>query len=214
MSEHVTPGMMNDYVDDALDAATRTRVELHLRGCADCASEVHSIGALTTDLRGLGGIRPGRDLLPGIAARIDAAPAVTGAAPRREMRSWPSMPAGWLRAAAVVLVLVGAASLGRMLGDDGRPGFPASPPTLAGTEAEYERAAAELEMLLRTRRDILPRETSDAVDRAIAAVDVALDEARAALVADPGNPELTRMVVAGYEKKLDVLRTAAGFSLL
>ena len=44
------------------------------------------------------------------------------------------------------------------------------------------------------------------VEQNLAVIDQALREVRAALDAEPGNPELTRMLAATHRKKVDVLR--------
>jgi anti-sigma factor RsiW len=42
---------LGDYVDDALDAAERARVETHLRGCGNCAAFGGAVGELVRSLR-------------------------------------------------------------------------------------------------------------------------------------------------------------------
>jgi hypothetical protein len=47
------------------------------------------------------------------------------------------------------------------------------------------------------------------VRRNLAAIDAAIVELRAALERDPGNGELNRMLLATYQRKIDLLEQAA-----
>jgi hypothetical protein len=79
-------------------------------------------------------------------------------------------------------------------------------PVLAAAEREYEQAAQSLLETLQRRRTALPEADLARVEANIQVIDRALAEVRAALVKDPGNPELNRMLVDTHRKKVDVLR--------
>lgn len=107
--EHVNDHL-DEYLDDLLAAADREAVEQHLRTCGVCQGDVQELRKMRSALAGLPrSIRPGRDLWPGIAARLT--PRGHRSAPDAPARPGRP-PARWyLRAAAVVLVIAtGAAS--------------------------------------------------------------------------------------------------------
>jgi hypothetical protein len=65
---------------------------------------------------------------------------------------------------------------------------------------------------LEERRDSLSPETLASVRKNMEVIDSALAEVRAALQRDPGNSELTRMLVATHRKKVDTLRRVVRLS--
>jgi hypothetical protein len=80
-----------------------------------------------------------------------------------------------------------------------------SDPVLAAAERDYEAAAnALLEALLQRRTQLQP-EALAAVEANLDVIDRALAEVRQALVQDPKNPELSRMLVSTHRKKVEVL---------
>jgi hypothetical protein len=67
---------------------------------------------------------------------------------------------------------------------------------------------AALERSLEEMRDQLDPATIEVIERSLEAIDEALESARTALAADPGNPYLHRQFDGAMQKKLDVLRRA------
>ena len=224
MTTHLNETTLNALVDDELSDIARARVETHLAGCARCAADVAAMRGLLHDVGGLArGVTPERDLLPGIHAAIDGALALS---PRPVAEPAPTPRPGWaersvrsawwvLAAAAVVLIALSSALTALLLRT-------ATPVTIAGTaagavptrelnrlEARLIAATDELEGVLRTERAQLAPETVRILEENLAIVDAALAEARAALRADPGNPVLSEILVATYEMKLELLRSAA-----
>ena len=204
---HVDSDRLQDYVDDHLDADARALVERHITQCERCATEVASVASLISDLAALQpGVAPNRELLPGIHARIDA----------RSTR-WSVM----VRAAAAI-ALVASSSAVTALVMRTRQSTETMTTSLSHAEAaafvrahqDYARAAEELELLLREQRAELPPGTVEMLEHSLAVIDAALTEAQQALAVDPGNPMLSEMLLAGYEKKVDVLRRATTFPSL
>jgi hypothetical protein len=139
-------------------------------------------------------------------------------------RSWSSAASGWglWAFAAAATVVIG---LGAVLWNGPSPSrvrtvqIPApspvitfvagtavvSDPILAAAERDYEAAAnALLEALQRRRADLRP-EALAAVEANLQVIDRALAEVRQALVHDPRNAELSRMLVSTHRKKVEVL---------
>ena len=91
-----------DYLEEALDRATRGRVDEHVGSCLRCSAIMRDIGAIRSYAARLPELAPSRDLWAGIADRIEPAVLPLVARPKREVpRTW--IPA--FAAAAAVLVI-------------------------------------------------------------------------------------------------------------
>ncbi|HSK19399.1 MAG TPA: zf-HC2 domain-containing protein [Longimicrobiales bacterium] len=75
---------------------------------------------------------------------------------------------------------------------------------------EYEADVADLERALEENRARLDPATVDVIERSLESIDRAIEDARTALAADPGNPYLHRQLDNTMQKKIAVLRRAAG----
>lgn len=131
----------------------------------------------------------------------------------------------WLAAAALVLMAASSAAtalyLRRARGDlpsavaeqpVAAPGaLPVGPlpASFVATEGAYLASVAEVEALLGAQRAALAPATIEAVERALATIDTAIAEARAALFADPANESIAGRLELSYRQKLDLLRRAA-----
>jgi hypothetical protein len=83
--DHLNEFLLNEYLDQALDEAARRRVEAHLARCPRCRAHLDDL-RIVFDALGLPDEKPlGRDLAPGILARL----------PRR------SLSPGWRVALAI-----------------------------------------------------------------------------------------------------------------
>lgn len=67
--------LLSDYLDDGLDAGSRTELESHLRGCPDCSEALQGLRLVVARARSLParGETPNVDLWPAIEARIRGA---------------------------------------------------------------------------------------------------------------------------------------------
>jgi hypothetical protein len=195
---------LDDFVDGTLSEAEFQEVELHLAGCEDCAAEHAFLRELLASAAELPrAMAPPRDLWPGIASRLERRPTVA--------RSyWLS----GLAAAAALLVAVTLAVKPRTQTTTGAsPNVAATPvslgqlpPELAAAELEYERATKQLLDALAARRASLPDETKRALDENLRAIDQALLEVRAAVIADPTNPHLNHLLASTHQRKVETLR--------
>lgn len=200
---------LDDYADGSLSEGEFQEVELHVASCAACREQERRLRLILAQARALPReLAPPRDLWTGIAERID-----TG---RRGRTLWF---APMVLAAAAVLVAVVSVSFLRRGAPVTVPGPAATltPVSLEGTnlgaaEQEYERAANELLAALQDRRQSLSPQTLANVERNLAVIDQALNEVRAALGRDPGNKDLTRMLVSAHRKKVDTLRRVVRLS--
>lgn len=225
MSGHIEDARLSDYVEDLLDAGARRKVERHLDGCASCTERVESTRGLLEGLAELpSGISPERDLYAEIATRIDELGAREEAEGSRAGQGAGRWRLLWaqrypLATAALLLVIlttaVNTALIGRKVIPEttptGTPGSPAGATAIQAYRAIERDYAAAIEarlVELRAIQDRLDSESRRAIEENLRVIDDALRETIEALLRDPANETLRRFAVAGYEKKLDLLRRA------
>lgn len=198
---------LDDYADGSLGEGGFQEVELHLASCAACREQERRLRLILANARALPReMAPPRDLWAGIAERIEGE--------RRARPAWWG-PVG-LAMAATLVVGIAAALLHRTE----RAGAPTlattpvslDPTSIGAAEQDYEQAATALMAALQERRDTLSPQTMASVEKNLLVMDQALAEVRAALGRDPGNPELTRMLVSTHRKKVDTLRRVVRLS--
>jgi anti-sigma factor RsiW len=209
---------LDDWAGSELPDADRQAVEFHLAVCADCRAEAEALRELLEDVSSLPiQLTPERDLWAGIAARIEA-PA--GVVPISSARRWS--PPRWLTLAAAAVVLAVSSSLVTLQLTD-RPvptqvatlprEIVATRPTTAlvafkPAEQDYQRAIADLQRVLASRRGTLSPETVKTLETNLLIIDEAIRQSRAALEKDPNSRELTDMLSDAYGQKLNVLQQA------
>lgn len=206
--KHPDDARLNDYADGLLEAAGGEEVAAHLERCKACETQVERIRALTAELAALPReITPGRDLRPPSPARRRPATPSRPAAPSRQ----PTRP--WLRAAAVVALIVAGAAIARVVSAPD----PATDhaPALATEDAAglvpadaYANATRALRSVVEAHRDDVPEEASLLVDRNLEAVEGAIRELEQASARLPGDPDLARMLDQQYRTRLELLRSA------
>jgi anti-sigma factor RsiW len=216
MTLHLEERQFNEYVDGTLAPGEEERAQAHLASCDACRAAVERLRRLRADLADLPrSINPPAHVLMGVRAGL-AEPTRSAAG-----RSWYTRPR-LLAAAAVLLVAVSSATTALLLRqppDTGTP-LPASSLTTGSSslvavhamERSYEDAISEVQQALRGQQSGLSPETLRVLQANLDIIDRALGEARAALRADPGNDALSALVRSGYERKLDVLRSASTHS--
>ena len=74
---------------------------------------------------------------------------------------------------------------------------------------EAQLLAASQDLLAGLESQDLSPETMEIVRRNLEVIDAAIAELHAALERDPGNGELTRLLLATYQRKIDLLEQAA-----
>jgi hypothetical protein len=205
---------LSEYLDGELDPAERGEAERHLAVCSECAALADELNAVVRGAVALEDLTPPRDLWPGIRSRLrprgagDWAPAVPGVFPlftrRRIAMSVPQ-----LAAAALALALLSGTGVWAALG--GRSG--AEPQQLAAFAppsdvvlAAYEPAMLTLEAEYTARRAELDPETIVVVERNLAIIDAAIQEARDALAADPSSGFLNAHLADAVRKRMNLLR--------
>ena len=210
---------LSEYLDGDLHPGERAALEAHLADCPTCRTTLDELRRVVARAHALVDRPVGTELWGGIAARIGAsgAPVVDLAARRARKRITLSLPQ--LAAAAVLLVAAGAgatslalrapspapSSVALTTAPDVRV-IPAGLPDKA--EQSFDTAVRELEQALAAGRSRLSPKTVTILERNLARIDVAIEEARAALEADPANAYLNAHLANTMQQKLLLLQQA------
>lgn len=210
---------LSDYLDEELSAGERRAVEAHLAGCADCRGVLDELTRVVARARNLESRPPDADLWPGVQRRIDRVSA------RRFTVTLPQAAAASLVVAllsgAIVWKVVGSPRAHDAAAATAPPPVvqafrPAEPTpdiaTISFADAQYDAAVADLENALKEGRGRLDKTTIDIVEHNLQIIDQAIDQARQALDADPGNSYLSSHLVEARRRKLDLLRRATALT--
>ena len=205
--------MLNEYLDGELSPAESARMDAHFEACPDCRAELEALRELIGKAGDLpASVLPGRDLWPGIDARLEDRSVVTGDFRRKRTFSfWHSRPA--LAAAATVILII-LSMLGSLRPWEQEVISSASEQVaVISTFARIDRASDRVSRNLLTRFDrhgnVAATEANDVLTRNIGIIDGAIADIRSALQTDPTNTRLAQMLRSEYQRKMDLLRTVA-----
>ena len=184
---------VRDRIDDAiagrLAPAELAQVEAHAATCAECRADLEAPQTLARPLAQLPrAIEPSAAVWDGIEARIRPA--------RRRI----------VPAIAAALVLMAASSAATVLIMRDAPSDVAA--AVPALEADYIEQAAALSGVLGAERGRLAPETIETLERNLRIIDQAIADSRAALEADPGDPDLRLLLRASHEQKVALLEQA------
>jgi anti-sigma factor RsiW len=216
MIPHLDDQLLSDLLDDALDAPTRGRADEHLAACDGCFARLQRMRVLVTHASSLPRTVPApAGEWQRVRARLDAGGHVAATSPWWTRRSV-------LLAAGLVLVIVSSTVTALFVSTRQDVAIQPAPlsattaavmPRLAALEQEYATVTHDLERELAERKHTLAPETIAAVERSLRTIDAAIAEARAALARDPASETLARLLVAGHDQKVELLRHAARLTM-
>ena len=210
---------LSEYLDGDLPTAERAALEAHLAECPACRATTAELRRVVTRAHALVDRPPAGDLWAGIAARIGAAGTPVVDLSARRARHNISLSVAQLAAAAVLLLAVGAGASAVAL----RPPTAAAPVAVTAAapelravpaglpskaEQSYDTAVHDLEQALDAGRSRLSPKTVTVLERNLARIDVAIEEARGALKADPANAYLSAHLANSMQQKLALLQQA------
>lgn len=208
---HIAFERLNDLAesDTIGGAVARDDETRHLSACAECRATLADVRSLLSAARSLP-----REVAPPVETWTQLRTRVGVGARRSNARGgqWGGAGRGrWLAAAASIILVVGAALLipgGRGKGNVTKAAVVSQPPVVTRVEERYAPTLAELRATLDTHRPSYTPGAARLVDRTLAVIDEAIAETRAALVADPQNPELVDILSSQYEHKVELLQRA------
>jgi anti-sigma factor RsiW len=218
---------LSEYLDDELPPDERMAIEAHLRHCVACGAVLADLKRIVARAQGLEDRLPARDLWPGIAARIGAAPAA-GPRPvvalearrRRWSFSLPELAAAGialmaLSGGAAWLLHPGATAPTPVAARPAPALSPTGSPRVALTSSRraagqsYDAAVADLQSVLTAGRGRLDSTTVRVIERNLATIDSAIAQAQRAVAADSANVYLNSHLAETMRRKLELLRQAA-----
>jgi anti-sigma factor RsiW len=209
--------LLDDLVDGDLPEEHRCKVEKHLEQCVECRTSAAGLRALLARVGALPrSLAPARDPWPGIVSRIMAGEVIEHDFAGRGRRWYPL---GAVAAAAAMLivavsvvtaVLVNRERASRVALTRERPGTTAGVTQasleLAQAQATYAVARQQLLAALEARKGSLSPQTLAVVEENLKIIDTAVGEIQAALARDPGNRELSTLLVTAYRQEIDLLQ--------
>jgi hypothetical protein len=219
MTGHLSWEVLNDLTDELLPAAEVDAARAHLESCRECAESLAVLRATVSQVSLLARetVEPPAELWDDVRATIDArkiASLPLPGAPRQ--KGWWMTP-GRAAAAAIALMAVSSATtvvLVRGAGNDvavisaANASGAVLPVSWQAAERGYLASVTELRDQLEAERGKLSLSTISAVERAVATIDVAIAEAREALLRDPANATLSELLASHYRQKVELLRRA------
>ena len=221
---------LSEYLDGELTSTEGEALEAHLARCAECSATLEDLRGVKARASSLDDRPPTRDLWTGIADRIGA----TRSQPVRPIASAPSrrqrllnrsitlrMPQ--LAAAAVALVVLSGGIVGGWIASGARssshaavtPGTAVAVANVANLGgARYDSAVVELEEALAANQGQLDSTTVRVIRQNLAIIDQAIQQAQAALAADPSNVYLSDHLAGTLKRKVELLRRAASLTAI
>lgn len=215
MTGHLSWEQLNDFADARLDDNARHAAMAHLATCAECEDALAGLSATTRAVRELpSSIEPPAEIWASVRESIERAKV---APIGHRGPAWWATPRR-LAAAAAVLVLASSGVTALVLRQAGSPPHAAVvsgqanaatlPIGWLAAEQGYLASAGELHALLQEQRGTLAPSTIASVERSLATIDMAIAEARAALLTDPANAALADLLASNYRQKVELLRRA------
>lgn len=215
---------LSDYLDGDMTAAESRALETHLDACEDCRLMLGELRRVKNEARALSDPPVPDDLWAGIASRIGPAESVSArtAEPsrvlhlpaRRSAFAW-----GWAMAAGIALLLVSAVAL--VLTTNRSSTVPGGSTLAAGDSAaggstalasfdaaQVESEIAELHAALERGRGKLDPKTVEVLEKNLALIRQATEDAKRALAADPANRDLQNYFASTVQSKLDLMKRA------
>jgi anti-sigma factor RsiW len=216
--DHLTEEQRQGAADGTLDGDRLRDAERHMASCDACARDVAKLRMLMARIPAPGASGGGDvdELWPSIRSRIedskvvplDAAPAA--GSPPRSRRGVIWFAGALAAAVAIVVVSLPPMRAARGVSSNASADSESNLLIVADSTNAYEAEATALLNQLELQRAILPPEARSSVDHDLRVIDDAIAEAKAALVRDPNNPAIRRLLASSYRQKVELLKRASG----
>jgi len=225
---HLEEAVITDYVDETLAPNQRDGVERHLAECRECRRLIDDF----REIRRVAGTLDERQPPARAWARLERAIKIEqehlGEASGRQPhgpRASRSAFRQWIgfAAAAAVLVIATVAGLRYLMVAPARPATPATaasagdaPPTqasaaaveaeLRAAEEHYDKAIKGLEQIASAEQGALDANTAATLQKNLAVIDQAINESRAAVIAQPSSEPARESLLESFRSKLALLQ--------
>jgi anti-sigma factor RsiW len=215
---------LSALLDSTLDSAARAKVSAHLEGCASCRALLADLDRIRSAAQSLGPITPPEHIWLEIAGRIrleqseHGAPlpitqrARTHTSSRSDVMQWIGL------AAALLLVTAGVYIVARpdastatpvVIADSNAattPTVETVEDTLRRAEADYEKAIAQLEQIVKSGDPAVSQAAVATLQRSVTTVDSAIAESRAALTDNPASQPARTSLFDALGTKVSLLQ--------
>ena len=215
--EQVEPGL-GDYVDGGLPADARREVEAHLRDCPACATLAGDLARVKQLAASLDRLPPPPAAWGRIAERAGVSRPGDGSVRRRWQTTWVPLAAAACLVLAVVLVIAlrQPRATQTAAGPAPQPAGAAVPVAehpelktvaeeLQLAERHYENAIGGLEKLANDRQVLDPQVAAE-LQKNLQVIDLAIDESRAALRAQPASEPAQQSLFEAFRTKVALLQ--------
>lgn len=205
---------LSEYLDETLADAERAELEAHLPRCADCAAVLEQLRNVVFCANALEDRQPTENLWPAILRSIKAGQELRARSRRALSVSVPQL----LAAGVALMLLSGGAVWFSLSGGQSSSQVEVASGVQTGMAVavlagfgttEYDDVIAELQEILQSAGDRLDSGTVRVLEQSIATIDRAINEARAAIDADPESEYLNSHLAATMRRKVQLLKRAA-----
>jgi anti-sigma factor RsiW len=214
---------LSERLDGSLSPEEAGLLDAHLVTCADCRAVLADLERVVMQARALPAIAPDEDLWPGIAARVASfarAEEAPRAVRRRPVSFGPGITMSWPQLMAAGFALVVLSGGGALYFARGHRATQAALPPNSSTELaaashidpQYAAEVQDLQKVLDERRSQLDPETVKTIEANLKIIDLATNQARQALAADPANPYLKDYLSNQMKRKVELLKQATVYA--
>ena len=215
---------LSGYVDRHLDPARAGEVRAHLLSCDACRGIADDLGLLRDAARKLGPIDPPPHVWLEIAGRVrldsgkpDAAAPARGVAAAGRSRSetwqWLGLAAALLLTTLAVYSIATPDTAAPVVVTTNAPGNAAEVPTvetveetMKRAEAEYEKAIAQLEQLVKNGDSSVSAATVATLQKSLTTIDTAIADSRRALNTSPDSQPARTSLFEALRNKVNLLQ--------
>ena len=215
---------LSGYVDRNLDSARAAEVRAHLLACNACRGIADDLGLVRDAARALGPIDPPPHVWLEIAGRVrlesgspeTSSPIPLVSAPERSRSDrwqWLGLAAALLLTTLAVYSIATPDSVAPVAVTTSTPGNAAEVPTvetveetMRRAEAEYEKAIAQLEQLVKSGDPSVSAAAAATLHRSVTTIDSAIAESRAALSSNPDSQPARTSLFEARRNKVNLLQ--------
>lgn len=196
---------LSDYLDRTLDAATHAAVAAHVQSCDACKALVVDLDRISTAAHTLGPITPPAHIWGNIAGQLRTEHR------RADTWQWLGLAAALLLVTAGVYMVAQPDTVAPIVTADGNASTPPTVETVEDTlrraEAEYERAIAMLEQVVKDGNQNVSPDTLATLQRNVTTIDSAIAESRAALTDNPASQPARTSLFDALRNKVNLLQS-------
>ncbi len=205
MTCHDALAHLSEYLDRTLDADTRAAVDAHVQSCDACKALVADLDRIRTTAHTLGPITPPAHVWRNIAAELRTTQR------RADTWQWLGLAAALLLVTAGVYMVAQPDTASPLVTADGNASAPPTVETVEDTlrraEAEYERAIAMLEKVVKDGNQNVSPDTLATLQRNVTTIDSAIAESRAALTDNPASQPARTSLFDALRNKVNLLQS-------